>query len=187
MAEPKNPKASEAAKAREARLGEMTEQEKAAARDLKEARIEEIVKIMRPFAINGKLTWTRDVRLDLGALWGLSDAEVRRLSAEASKRIREDVDDPDELRRSAGEVILDQLAVAHSKNNVKDIALLAALVIKMADGPGQRIDISVETKQPTPSDAAQAVKEMFGVRVSNDKELTESEPTDSDPKGPAEE
>ncbi len=161
------------------RYQSQTEQERIADKDLKEARIEEIVKIMRPMAINGKLTWNRDVRKDLAALWGLTDHDIRRLSAEASKRIREDVTDPDELLRSAGEVLLDNLAYAHNKRNVKDIVALTGLVMKLAEGSVQRIEVTVEAKQPTKADAARAMENIFGKRVSNADEKTEAELADS--------
>ncbi len=159
---PKHPKKSIAAQKRWDREHAKTEQQKDADADLKEARIEEIAALMRRFADKqGQLLWTRKRRLEMGKAWGLTDLEVRRLSAEASKRVCEEVDDPESQRRNVGTVMTDQLARAHAMRNVKDAVAVSMVILKMAER-SQSLQVTVEVKQPTAADATAAAREIFG-------------------------
>jgi hypothetical protein len=184
MAEPKNPKKSEAAKRRWAREHSLTPKQKIDEKDLKEARIEHIVDMMRPCIdkATGQLTWTRKIRKALAASWGITDVEIRRLSSEASARVSEDVDDPEELRRTVGEGMLDSFADALRKKDIKNLVAIGQVMLGMADKSAKRIEVEVTIKQPSAADAALAVREMFGVRVSNDSSTEGADPV-VDPRG----
>ena len=124
---------------------------------------------MRQFCDSkGNVLWTRKLRLALGKSWGLTDRQVRDLSNEAHRRVCEEVDDPESHRRNVGSVMLDGLAHCKANKDWKTAAVVSTVILKMADGP-VKIEVSVETKQPTPADAARAVREMFTDRVENDE------------------
>lgn len=170
------------------RQNSMTEAEKVADKALREGRIEQIAEIMREcYGADGKTLWTRKLRLQLGREWGLTDQQTQKLSGEAHKRVTSEVDNPEELRRTVGIAVMDGLALAFRKKDWKAVAALGALGIKMADRV-QKIEVTIETKQPTPADAARAVAEMFGTKVSNFDECEKESPGGTEPAGdPSEE
>lgn len=145
------------------------EQDKIKAAELKESRIEQIAGLMRQFADSqGKPVWTRAVRKALAAAWKMQDWEIKKLSAIASKRVRAEVNDPEEVRRNVGVVLDTGLRTTLAKGDWNNASKLASVALKMTEGPIQ-VEITAKTavRQPTPADAAQAVREVFGVRVSN--------------------
>ncbi len=161
------------------------ETEKVASRDLKEQRIDHIMQLMRKVCDNkGNPTWTPSVGKFLAKTWGIPYLECRRLSAEASKRVRAEVRDPEAIQRDTGAAWHYGLRKAWSQNRLSDLAKFVALGATLGDGPTQ-VEVKVEIKQPTPMDGAAAVAEMFGDRVK--KSEPNSEPDDGSSSGTPEE
>lgn len=178
--------------AKEAVKAAKTLQEKVKAEEIREGRIEQIMAVMMQFADKrGEPTWNRHVRKAFAASWKITDAQVKALSSEASKRVKSWVEDPEEVRRNVGVLLDNGLRKTMANQDWNNAAKLSLVALKMTDGP-TKVELTVKTKQPTPADAAQAVKDLFGVRVSNAEDLEgtvigETEPADGDPKGSSEE
>jgi hypothetical protein len=138
---------------------------------LKEARIEQIMDIMRPVTNKaGKLTWDNKIRNALASSWRLDGRAMRSLSDAASKRLCKEMvggGDAAQMRRhlvlNVDKGIVD---CGHTKD-WKTLAVIGTLGDKLLNG--NVLEIQVTTKKaPTHVDAADAVAEMFGKRFTND-------------------
>ncbi len=177
-----------------AKVAKNTEKEKAAAKAIRQSRIETIADMMRQFQSGGQLTWTRKVRLALGKAWDLNDDQMMVLSGEAHKIVELEVDDPQSIRRNVGAVMQDALVDCHNKKDHKGAAIVSTVMIKLAEGAAKKVEVTVELKQPTPADASRVMQEVFGNRVLKLEDTenrsiadtgAEAEPADSPPKDPS--
>ncbi len=134
-------------------------------KDIKEQRIEQIAGLMRQMATKqGKPLWDRKIRQSLGKSWNLSDVEVRKLSAEASKRVAADVTNSEEITNFVGAAFADAMAFTFAKKDWRNMVALMGVGLKLAQTP-VKVEIEVQAKQPTPADAAEAVRKAFGDKI----------------------
>lgn len=157
---------------KEAAKAAKTEKDKIAATSLKEERIEQIMSIMRQVATkSGAPTWNKKVSRALAMGWGLTNKNVTNMACEASNRIRAEVlgtAPPGEvlsLRDNLLHALQKGILQVAGTNDTKAMAVYGPIIAKITDGP-TRVEVTVKTKEPTPVDAAAAVTEMFGKKVS---------------------
>ncbi len=169
---------------KEAAKAAKTEQERIAAEDLKESRIEQIMSLMRQVATKtGAPTWDTKIRKALAVQWKMEDKKVRVLSNEAHKRVIAEAkgQEAGSIQRNTLLGLDEGLRTTFSKKDWKSFAVLGELGRKITEGPVQ-VEVSVKAKEPTAADGALAVREMFGVRVTNE-EKSDDGPEAGPPEG----
>jgi len=127
--------------------------------DLTEQRIAYIMGMMREWA------WRRgDSGPTLAKQWGLSEQYLRELAAEASKRVRAEVTDPERVSGTVGsalsKVLHDSMDDGDRKSVIDASKAWAQIVGAMAP---QRVDVTARG-EPTPADAQRILREKFAVR-----------------------
>jgi hypothetical protein len=136
----------------------------------REAKIEHIMAVMRPIADkSGNPTWNDKVRKQLGASWGMTDDQVRKLSAEANKRIIREMgaqDTDGHIARVAALSLHDNLVKTYAREDFKNNAAFIGLAIQMAKSTA-KTEITVKT-EATPAKAAALAAEIYGARVKRD-------------------
>lgn len=96
--------------------------------------------------------------------WGLSADRVKDLAAEASKRVRAEVTDPERVSGTVGsalsKVLHDSMDDGDRKSVIDASKAWAQIVGAMAP---QRVDVT-SRGEPTPADAQRILREKFAVR-----------------------
>jgi hypothetical protein len=121
-----------------------------------EGRIEHICKMMRT------LRWRRGETVTVLAVeWDLSEKRIRELSAEASKRVRAEIMDPDEVSATVGAAVAEVLQRSLADDDRKSAidAAKAWADISGAKAP-QRVEATVTST--TPAEARRVMAEVFG-------------------------
>jgi hypothetical protein len=147
---------------------------------LTEQRIAHIMGMMR------RWEWKRGVSGPILAKeWGLSIEWLKDLSAEASKRVRAEVTDPERVSGTVGsalsKVLHDSMDDGDRKSVIDASKAWAQIVGAMAP---TKVDVTATTTDATPAKAAEIMRRRFGA-VTPAKKDDDDESGSSDPSGGA--
>ncbi len=133
----------------------------------KEERVEYIMSLMEA----GQWRRGRTYKL-LAQEWGLSKSTVGDCSAEASRRVRKNIMDPDGIAVDVGVVLSEALfdAVEDAKTyrgereglKARDQVLAAAKILSDVSGASAPLKHEVQTTEATPERARQLMEKAFG-------------------------
>lgn len=132
---------------------------------VREARIILIMKMMRALTFEKGKT-----ARELAVEWDMPESSARKLTAEASKRVRAEIADPEEVERDVGVALSENLRKAHKEGNYRAVADLTRVWASISvSKPPQRTENTIDKTGPTPARAAALVAEIFGDKAANGK------------------
>lgn len=131
-----------------------------------EERIEHIAEMMR------NLEWRRGKSLKaLACEWGISPSTVGNYSAEASRRVRKEVQDPEEVGRTVCTALDKTIRLAVRDDDRRSIVQAAKVWSDIAGaGAAQRLDITHGANEATPAAAREIMNQLFGGNAAPDAE-----------------
>lgn len=124
-------------------------------RQLTEARLHCIASLMR------EVKWIRGVSaMSLAKQWGISEQRVHELAAEASKRVRAEVEDPDSVRRDVN-AALQKILEDSIQDGDRRHALSAAKILTWVMGTAAptRVQVTDVPLERLPADERKALVE----------------------------
>lgn len=133
-------------------------------------RVDYIADLMRD------LQWRRGkTGKELAQVWGVSKAAVEKYAAEASRRVRAEVQDPDEVGRTVCSALSQVLQKTMAKGEYRTTVRAADTWAQIAGAKAAEKHEVSTTIEATPADASKVMKDLFG-QVTPDKDEDAAEP-----------